>query len=51
MGLERENVLVSLKNPQDSKIRVAYQLLVDNRHLSEKVANGIPRNTDKYRKG
>lgn len=39
MGLEREEVFTSLKDPKDSKIRVAYQLLVDNRHLSEKVAN------------
>lgn len=41
MGLSREQVLISLKDPKDSKVRVAYQLLVDNRHLSEKVANGI----------
>jgi hypothetical protein len=38
--MERDMVLVSLKDPHDSKIRVAYQLLVDNRHFSEKAASG-----------
>jgi hypothetical protein len=40
MGLARQDVLTSLADPQD-KVRVMYQLLVDNIYLSEKLANGI----------
>ena len=40
MGIDHDVVYESLQNPENTRMRVTYQLLVDNRHLSEKAANG-----------